>query len=260
MVIDCKDKFAWSFISRIAQSFECWHGTFPKACHKLYVCWNLQTKTCLLVGRSTFSQILRRSSAKVWMLLKLIQKKWECHYTCSYSNPVLYSVSHLAQMLPLKSLLTSQLFNQLAFSSCFSILQHLTLSTTPSFLKCPPSLVSGTLHHLVFLLLLGCVFFTLDSFSSFFHIPHHTTVPQDFGFQVSASLNNFNHSHHQSPFNLSFWMFSSASQIYHVQSQIPSCQLSIPHFFISINGISIVQYNGSSPFLVSSSSSCEECI
>lgn len=102
-------------------------------------------------------------------------------------------------------------------------------------------------------------FLYLDSFSFFSH-SLHTTVPQDFGLKVSVSLNSFNHFHQQSPLHLSYEMFSSATQIYCVQSQVLFCQLLMPHFFISINGITIVQYTNSSPFLLCSSVGFKDCI
>lgn len=79
------------------------------------------SKNLLLVERSTFLQMPRWSSAKDLFT----QTGVSSHFSSSY--PVLYSVSHLAQLLPLKSVLASQVFSQRAFSSCFSILQHLTL-------------------------------------------------------------------------------------------------------------------------------------
>lgn len=143
----------------------------------------------------------------------------------------------------IKVIMTSQWFSQLHSAA-------LTQLTTPSFLKFPPPLISGTLHHLVYLLLLSCVSSTLNGFSSFSHILH-ATISQDFSLPPSVGLpSHFNHSHQQPPLNLSFWMFSSASQICHVWGQILFFQLSVSHFFISINSISIMQFTNSSNFLV----------
>lgn len=79
------------------------------------------SKNLLLVERSTFSQMPRWSSAKDLFT----QMGVSLHLSSSY--PVRYSVSRLAQLLPLKSVLASQVFRQLAFSSCCSILQRLIL-------------------------------------------------------------------------------------------------------------------------------------
>lgn len=106
---------------------------------------------------------------------------------CSYSYPVLHSVSHLVQMLPLKSILTSQLFNQLAFSSCFTILQCLISSTTPPFLKFPPSLVSGDTVPSCFPPAFRLCFLYLDSFSFFSHSLTHNSPPGFWSPGVSLS-------------------------------------------------------------------------
>lgn len=96
----------------------------------------------------------------------------------------------------IKVIMTSQWFSQLHSAA-------LTQLTTPSFLKFPPPLISGTLHHLVYLLLLSCVSSTLNGFSSFSHILH-ATISQDFSLPPSVGLpNHFNHSHQQPPLNLS---------------------------------------------------------
>lgn len=96
----------------------------------------------------------------------------------------------------IKVIMTSQWFSQLHSAA-------LTQLTTPYFLKFPPPLISGTLHHLVYLLLLSCVSSTLNGFSFFSHILH-ATISQDFSLPPSVGLpNHFNHSHQQPPLNLS---------------------------------------------------------
>ena len=172
----------------------------PLCCLCFVLCWDLQTKTCLFVGRSTFSQMPRSRSAKIWILLKPFP-------TTEVSS--IHAVTHIHYCIVF--VLSTSAFTKVSTDffvqpTGFLILLHhsaaFNIFSCPSLLEISFSCVFRATLPSCFPPAFRLCFLYLDSFS-FFH-SLHATVPQDFGLKVSASLNSFNHSHQQSPLHLSY--------------------------------------------------------
>lgn len=190
VVIAYMDIFAWSFMSRIARSSECWHGTFLKACSsciyvKIY-------KQKLAAGRKVhfladaqmeFGQRPIHTNGGVITLQLLISCPVQC-FTLSTAASIKVSIG----------------FSGVQSAGFFILLQYSAAFNTWPLLPSWNFLLLWFLGHCTtwFSSCFSVVFFTLDGFSSFSHILHATS-PQDFGLWVSASLNHCNHSHQHSP-------------------------------------------------------------